>query len=385
MTTLTTDPRMTTLRGGRRVFQNVLNRCRIVFLRTRHRVFQTFFHRYLSSNLRTGPLVLQTLLNGYRRTALLYLAAKLGLADLLAKGPRSSAELAQSLGAHAPSLHRVLRGLVALGVCSEEHDGRFGITPLGAYLRAGTPGSVHGSAILCGEEYLGAWGGLLHSVMTGETAFNHVFGMSLWDHQVRHPELSECFNVRLRQDTVQSTRAILAAYDFSPFRTICDVGGGHGALLSAILKAYLSATGILFDQPHVVAEGRPYLEAAGVAARCRIDGGSFFERVPEGADAHILKSVIHDWDDEQSLAILRNCHRALKQQGRLLLLEWVIPARVEHAPEVIMADVHMLAVTGGRERSELEYRALFAAAGFKMTRIIPTHSPLSIIEGVHGE
>lgn len=338
-----------------------------------------------STDLRAGRRVLQALLDGYRSTALLYVAAKLGLADLLADSPRGSSELAESLGAHAPSLHRVLRGLVALGVCSEERDGRFGLTEIGACLRAETPGSLRGLAILCGERSVGAWGGLLHSALTGETAFNHVFGMSQWEYQAQHPELNEHFNAWLGETTAQAADSLLAAYDFSSFRTIADVGGGHGVLLAAILNAYPSATGVLFDQPHVVAGGRPYLEKAGVAARCRIEEGSFFEHVPDGADAIVLKSVIHDWDDEQSLTVLRNCHRALKQRGTLLVIERVLPARAEHAPDVILGDVHMLAITGGRERNEVEYRTLFAAAGFRLTRIIPARSGHSIIEGVHAE
>jgi SAM-dependent methyltransferase len=240
-------------------------------------------------------------------------------------------------------------------------------------------------AILCGEERLSAWGGLLHSVMTGETAFNHVFGMSEWEHREQHPELNEYFNARLGRGTARATRAVLAAYDFSSFRTIADVGGGHGALLAAVLQAHPSVTGILFDQPHVVAGAGPHLEAAGVAARCQVVGGSFFDHMPDGADAHILKSVIHDWDDEHSVAILRNCHRDLNEHGTLLLVERVMPARVGHDPDTIWVDVHMLALTGGRERSEVEYRALFAAAGFTLTRVIPTRSPFSIIEGVRAE
>jgi len=365
MTSSTTDPQSTALGIGRRALQTLRNGYRRIAL-----------HR--------GRRALQTHLNGYRSAALLYLAAKLGLADLLAKGPRSSAELARSLGAHAPSLHRILRGLVVLGVCAEEHDERFGLTALGTCLQTETPGSLRSSAILCGEESVGAWGGLLHSVMTGEAAFTHVFGMSSWEHRARHPELNEHFNAGLREGAAQAAGAILAAYDFSSFRTIADVGGGHGTLLAAILKAHPSPTGILFDQPHVVSGSRPYLETAGVAARCQVVEGSFFAFVPDGADAHILKSVIHDWDDKQSLAILKNCHRALKPQGKLLLVERVMPARAEHAPEVIWGDLHMLAVTGGRERSEAEYHALFAAAGFTLVKVIPTRSGLSVIEGVRA-
>ena len=217
--------------------------------------------------------------------------------------------------------------------------------------------------------------------MTGETAFNHVFGRSIWEIWPQHPE----FNQLMVQATIQVTAAVLAVYDFSPFSIIADVGGGHGALLAAILQAHPAATGMLFDQPHVVAEARPYLEAAGVATRCRIVGGNVFERLPEGADIYILKSVIHDWDDEESLAILRQCHRALQGPARLLLVERVMPARAEQAPEVVLSDLHMLAMGGGRERTEAEYRALFAAAGVALTRVIPTPSPFSVIEGVRAE
>jgi SAM-dependent methyltransferase len=272
-----------------------------------------------------------------------------------------------------------------LGVCSEEHDGRFNLTARGTWLRADAPGSLRGWAILCGEEHVGAWGGLLHSAMTGGTAFNRVFGMSGWEHRQQHPELDAYFNAGLQQGTAWATGSILAAYDFSSFRTVADVGGGHGVLLAAILKAHPSVSGILFDQPHVVAGALSHLEAAGVAARCKIVGGSFFDRMPDGADAHILKHVIHDWDDDRGLAILRNCHSALKEQGTLLLIERVMPVRVEEDPEAILTDLHMLALTGGRERSEREYGALLAAAGFRLARVIPTQSGFSIIEGVRAD
>jgi hypothetical protein len=209
--------------------------------------------------------------------------------------------------------------------------------------------------------------------------------VSNWAHRQQHPELGACFDDMLERSTEGAAPVILASYDFSSFRTVADIGGGRGALLAAILKAHPSLNGILFDQPHVVAGARPHLEAAGVAGRCLLAGGSLFDRMPDGADLHILKSVIHDWDDERSLAILRNCRLALKQQGTLLLIERVMPVRVEHAPDVILRDLHMLAVTGGRERSEVEYRGLFEAAGLKPTGIIPTRSGLSIIEGVRAE
>lgn len=230
----------------------------------------------------------QALIDGHRSTALVYVAARLGIADLLAAGPRTGEEPAQAAGAHAPSLHRLLRGLALLGVLAEGEDGRFGLTPVGETLRSDTPNSLRGSAIGVGEGSAHAWLGLLHSARTGETAFNHVFGMSVWEHRPEHPELNDYFNQRMVQGTQRSAAAIVAAYDFSSCHTIADVGGGHGALLAAILQAHPHVRGVLFDQPHVVAGARPLLEAAGVVDRCEIVSGSFFEAVPEGADAYLL-------------------------------------------------------------------------------------------------
>jgi SAM-dependent methyltransferase len=353
-------------------------------LRARRKVLQALRYGCRRIALRAGFLGLREQLHDYHSAALIYLAARLGLADLLTDGPRRSDDLARSLGAHAASLHRVLRGLVVIGICSQERDGRFAITRLGLRLQTGKPGSLRASAILCGEEFSAAWFGLLHSVMSGGAAFDHVYGMSSWEHREQHSELNDCFNAEFRHHTALAARAVQAVYDFSSFPVMVDVGGGHGALVAALLKTHPSATGILFDLPHVVARAREYLETVGVAARCRIVGGSFFEHVPEG-EALILKSVIHDWDDESSLKILKHCHRSLKPRGRLILLERIMPARPEQAPEVIMGDLHMLAVTGGRERSEIEYLSLFAASGFRLTRVIKTWYSLCVIEGVRAE
>lgn len=323
---------------------------------------------------------LDAILGGYQAAALLYVAARLGLADLLADGPRESAELARAVGAHAPSLYRILRGLVVVGVFREEGDGRFALSELGRWLTTDAPRSMRGPAVICGEEYLAAWGALLHSATTGETAFRHAFGMSQWEHRRLHPELGEYFDRDLDRETAGIAEAIVQAYDFSAFGTVADIGGGRGALLAAALKASPSTSGILFDRGHVVEAARPLLEAEGVASRCRLVAGDFFESVPEGADAHILKSVIHDWNDEHSLAILSNCRKALVAKGRLLLVERLLPERAEDDRGTIMVDLQMLAVTGGRERTEAEYRALLEAAGFRLTRVVATHTPFRIIE-----
>ena len=334
---------------------------------------------------RDAPPTLHDLLNGYRNTALLYIAARLGLADALAGGPQSSAELARMAGAHAPSLHRVLKGLVTLGVCSEAPDGRFCLTEFGAGLRSDRAGSIRGLAILVGEEYAVAWGGLLHSVMTGDPAFRHVFGATQLEHRAQHPELEVLFSDSLAVAAEQVAQGVLNAYDFSPFRTVADIGGGHGALLAAVLLKYPSAAGILFERECLMAGARACLESKGVAARCRLVEGNFFDRVPDGADVLILKSIIHDWDDEHALAILRNCHTALGERTRLLLIERILPARAADDPGTILVDLQMLALTGGRERSEAEYRALLAAAGFTTSRVILAGSGFSILEALRSE
>jgi SAM-dependent methyltransferase len=321
------------------------------------------------------------LLNGYQDTALLYAAAKLGLADFLAKGPKTSEELAAMTRAHAPSLYRILRGLVVVGMCFEEEE-RFGLTSLGQMLRTGVEGSLRNQALVCGDEYMLAWSGLVHSAMTGETAFAHVFGVDPWEYRQRNRSLSERFNADLNAETALSAAAIVEAYDFSAFGVLCDVGGGYGSLLCAILAPCPTMMGILLEQAHVATGASSYVESQGLDKRCTVVEGDFFEGVPEGADAYVMKSIVHDWPDARSVAILKNCRRALKADGRVLLIERVMPARAKDAPDTVRVDLHMLAVTGGRERSEAEYQGLLEAAGFGLGRVVATRSPFCVIEGV---
>jgi len=321
------------------------------------------------------------LLNGYQDTALLYAAAKLGLADLLAEAPRTSEELASMAGAHAPSLHRMLRGLVVVGLCFEAEE-RFGLTAMGQLLRTGVEGSLKDRALVCGEQYMVAWSGLVHSVMTGETAFAHVFGADAWKHRQRNSALGERFDAELNIETARAAAAIVNAYDFSSSRVLCDVGGGYGALLCAILAAYPAVRGMLLEQAHVAIGARSYVESQGLGKRCRVVEGDFFEGVPEGADTYVMKSIVHDWPDARAAAILGNCGKALKAGGRVILIERLMPALANDAPDTVRVDLHMLAVTGGRERSEAEYRQLLEAAGFSLRRIVPTRSPFCVIEGM---
>jgi len=269
-----------------------------------------------------------------------------------------------------------------VGVFREMEGDRFSLTPLSTILQTGVPGSLRAWAIMLGEEpYRAAWGALLYTVKTGETAFKHVYSMGRFEYLARHPEAAEIFNEAMIGLTTQAAIAAVAAYDFAGARTIIDVGGGHGVLLEAILKANRHLSGVLFDTPAVIEGAKKRLEACGLAGRCEAIGGDFFHSVPSGGDIYTLSAVIHDWDDERSVTILKSCHRAMAGKGKLLLLELVLPPPNERSLAPLM-DINMMVVTGGRERTESEYRALLGSAGFTLARIILTQSPRSLIEGV---
>jgi hypothetical protein len=333
---------------------------------------------------RIGQVALQASLNGYRESALLYVAAKLSLVDLLAQSPRDSHDLARSVGAHAASLHRVLRCLVVMGVLSEKRDGRFAVTALGTWLLSGKQGSLRNLSILYGEERYLVFGSLLKSVITGEPAQPSPEA-DYYMFRRQNSELEKAFNTEMAQRTIRATQSILAAYDFHSSRTVADIGGGHGALLAAILNSYPAHMGILFDQPHVTNDALRYLEKAGVAERCRIVGGDFFNRIPKGTDMLILKNILHNWNDERSIAILRNCRKALDEGGKVLLVERLMPTRARDSSDTIWLDLCMLVQTGGQERTKDEYCRLLAAAGFLFTRALPTASPLWVIEAVRDD
>jgi len=331
------------------------------------------------------PVALLQMVTGYWVSQAIYVAAKLGIADLLKDGPKNCDELAKATRTHARSLYRLLRGLASVGVFAEVENGRFGLTPLGEYLQTGIPGSVRALTIRYGEEHYRAWGDLLHSVRTGEIAFNHAFGMGFFQYLAQNPEAAAIFSEGSAEITTRVSTAVVAAYDFSQFGKIIDVGGGNGALIISILKANPKISGALFDLPHVVEDAQKHIEAAGLTGRCEVVAGDFFESVPSGGDAYILKSVVHDWDDERATKILKNCHRAMAENGKLLLVESVIPPGNEPFFGKLL-DLNMMVVSSGCERTEAEYRALFAAAGFKLTNVIPIQSPfaLSVIEGARA-
>jgi len=328
------------------------------------------------------PVAMLQMIAGFWVSRAIYIAAKLGIADLLKDQPQSSEELARATGTHASSLHRVLRALASAGVFAQDAQGRFTLTPLAATLQSGVPGSLRAFAMSeLGEDHYPAWGEVLHSVKTGEIAFEHLFGMNVWQYRAQHPQKAQIFDESMANFTAVTTAAILETYDFSSIDTLVDVGGGDGGLIAAILKAQPRMKGIVFDAPHVVAGARQRMETEGLIKRCEISAGDFFTSVPRGGDAYVLKNITIDWDDERTVTILRNCRQGITAQGKILIVEPVIPPG--NAPSFgKFIDLVMLVMTGGRVRTEAEHRALLKAAGFELTRIIPTRSEISIVGGV---
>ncbi|HVU87684.1 MAG TPA: methyltransferase [Pirellulales bacterium] len=310
-----------------------------------------------------------------------YSAAKLELADHLHAGPKTADELAAKVGAHAPSLYRLLRALASLGVFSEDQEGRFTMTPMAELLRKNSDRSMWAATVMMGEEHYEAWGKLLQGVQQGETSFKLLYGVGVFDYFETHQEAARIFHRAMTEMTSQTHVAAVEAYDFSRFGKLIDVGGGRGTLIAAILRANPKLRGAVYDLPSVMDQTRGYLAEQGVADRCEAVGGDFFASIPEGADAYILSTVIHDWHDAESLKILRNIHRAMKPAGKLLLVERVLKGRNEPDFGKLM-DLNMLVMAGGLERTAEEFQALLADAGFEMTRIIPTKSPSQVIEAV---
>lgn len=330
----------------------------------------------------TPPEALLQMITSSWVSQTIYVAAQLRIADLLKDGPKSSSDLAKATGTHARSLYRVMRALASVGVFAEIEDGRFELTPLAAYLQTDVPGSVRAITIMCGEEWhWQMWGNILHTLKIGNTAFEYVHGMKVFEYLTQNVEAAQIFNEAMTATTAPLNATITAEYDFSSISKIVEVGGGHGTLIASILKAYPTMQGILFDLPPVVIGAKHHIEAEGLAKRCEIVGGDFFESIPTGGDTYILKNIIHDWDDTHALAILKNCHQAMVENGKLLLVEAVIPPRNEPSFGKFL-DLEMLVMTGGCERTEAEYRALFEAAGFVLTKVITTPSSMSVIEGV---
>jgi SAM-dependent methyltransferase len=328
---------------------------------------------------------LMQILGGCYQSQAVYVAAKLGIADLLKDQPVPVAELARKTGADERSLYRVLRCLASLGIFRETDPKVFELTPEAELLASDHPGSMRDAAIFLGEPWhWTVYGEMLHSVRTGKVAWERVHGKEVFPYLQDHPEEYEIFNRAMTSFSTNTLPAIVEAYEFTGVKKLADIAGGHGMLLSGFLKANPRLEGLLFDLPQVI-EGAPaLLEREGVADRVELRTGDFFESVPSGADAYMMKFIIHDWDDDRALKILRNIHKVLPPHGRLLLVEMVVPAGNEpHFSK--LQDLEMLMSPGGAERTPDEYRDLLARAGFELRTIIRTKSPLSIVEAFKSE
>jgi orsellinic acid C2-O-methyltransferase len=332
------------------------------------------------------PIALYQLATGHYVSRALDLAARLGVADLLRDTPLSAAQLAESSGTNAAALRRVLRLLVSVGVFEEDADGRFTLNPVGELLRSDVEGSMRSAVrLFAGVGVQDSWKEIEYCVRTSQPAFRKTSPHGdAFSSIAENPEQAAVFDEAMAAFTGRTAVAVAAAYDFSRFATIADIGGGNGALLIGILKAHREPKGTVFDQPGAADRARREIERAGMASRCDVVSGSFFEAVPSGADAYLLKHVIHDWDDERATAILGCCRAAIRDDGTLLLVEGIYPERIDCSPGSRGAaanDVNMLICTGGRQRSEREFRELFDGAGFRLTRIVPTPANVCVIEG----
>ena len=320
---------------------------------------------------------LRAMITGFRLSAALNVAAELGLSDLLASGPRTVADLAAEASADEDTLHRLLHALATVGVYDEREDGRFGLTELGEGLRSDVPGSLRPLArTLSCHALWSAYAHLGHSVRTGENAFEALHGHDVWTHRRGHPEENEIFNQNMTALTSLVAEAVAEAYDFSSVSTVVDVGGGEGLLLETVLTRHPHLTGTVFDQEHAVAQA-PLADA--LRPRWASASGTFFEEVPE-ADAYLLKSILHDWPDDRCVEILRTCVRSLRPDGVVLVVETVL-GRPGFEVDAAFSDLNMLVLPGGRERTEEQYAALFAAAGLRLTRVVDTPTRMSVLEG----
>jgi O-methyltransferase domain/Dimerisation domain len=327
---------------------------------------------------------LRSLVSGYQLSQALAVAATLGVADLLAEGPRTSDDLADATDSHPDALYRLLRALAAAGVLHEADGRRFSLTELGDPLRSDAAESVQGWAAFVGRPYYReAWSELLHTVRTGENAFRHVHGSDPWTYRAERPDESALFDLAMESSTRGSIPAVLQAYDFGRFGTVVDVGGGNGTLLTALLEAYPELRGVVFDQPHVVAAASRLLRERGLSNRCRVESGSFFDGVPADGDAYVLKHIVHDWEDAQAVAILRTVRSSAPPGAVVLVLERDLGPPNE-TPVAKLGDLNMLVVPGGRERTEQEYAELFEAAGLGYVREVRSAAGLSVYEASVG-
>jgi hypothetical protein len=317
------------------------------------------------------------MITSYWTAQSIHVAAKLKLADLVKDGPKTAAELATATKTHPPSLYRLLRALASVEIFSEDEQGRFSLTPIAECL-LDKPGSQWAVAMMMGDEHYRSWGELLYSVQTGKPAFNHVFGKGVFEFLSEHAEQAKIFDAAMTGFHGPETQAMIDAYDYTGVNTLVDIGGGNGTVLSAVLGKYPAMKGILYDLPGVIERAKTNLAPLG--SRCQTMPGSFFEAAPSGGDAYQMRHIIHDWTDEQCHTILGHIRKVIPKTGRLLVIEMVVKSRNEFQPAKWL-DLNMLVLPGGRERTEAEYRDMYAKAGFRLERVVPTPTEVSVIEG----
>jgi SAM-dependent methyltransferase len=319
------------------------------------------------------------LLTGMWVTQSVATAARLGIVDRLAAGPKTAEEVAAEIGAHRGAVSRLLRALASVGFLSAAGS-RYGLTPVAERLRSDRPDTFKDMFIAETDTvHWRSWERMADAVRTGDPRPQAVFGMAAFDYYGKHPDEGEQFGRAMQNVSAFVANAVLEAYDFSGVRTVMDVGGGNGSMALAILGAHRTLRGIVFDLPYIEAQAREAIAAAGASGRCRFEAGNFFESVPKGADAHVLKFILHDWNDEESVRLLRNCRASIEPDGRLLVVENVVPEEIR--PEMVhLMDLNMLVMTGGLERTAKEYGVLLDRAGFRVSRIVPTAGPFSVVE-----
>ena len=321
---------------------------------------------------------------GYWQSQGMYVAAKLGLADLIGDGTKTSDQLAAETKTHPRTLYRLMRALASIGIFAEDDEKRFSLTQLGQFLRTGKDSMRAGFLHWTENPSWAAWGNLDKSVETGETGFVLTWGEEIFPYYAKHPESNERFNDAMTNYSEAVSQAVLDFYDFSSAETIVDIGGGHGSLINLILQKNPQARGILFDQPAVIESAKKANENNPIE-RCELSGGDFFSEVPMGGDIYVMKAIIHDWGDDRSVKILQNVNKAMKDDGKLILVEAVVTNEGQNEVFSKWLDLHMLIMTGGMERTEAEYAQLLEKAGFRMTRVIPTPGLNQIVEAVKAK
>jgi hypothetical protein len=326
--------------------------------------------------------ILMQMLFGYAPARAISIVAELRIADLLSDGSKTAEELALTTKSHPRSLYRLLRACASVGIFSEDADKRFSLCPMAEFLRSNHPESLRAFAeMLAHAEQFQTWSAFDFSVQTGTPAFDKVYGMPIFEYYPTHPKSGQMFNDAMTSMSLGSSMAVMQAYDFSGINKLVDIGGGHGFLLASVLQKYPTMTGVLYDTAPIVEEAKELLAKQGVSSRCETVGGNFFESAPSGGDAYMMKHIIHDWNDEECVKILKHCRKGITEGGRLLVIEMVVPEGNEPSFSKLL-DLQMLAVLPGCERTEAEYSTLFGEAGFLLTKIVPTMSPYSVIEGV---